>query len=307
MYRMNYLLIGLVVSITPSIHAEADTGRRLTNSVGMKFTYIEPGEFVMGDSEGEFDEEPHRVTLTKPYYMGTFEVTNQQWQAVMGEVPSKMKKPEYPVERIDWEQATAFCRKLSDLPGEQQRGNTYRLPTEAEWEYACRAGSTSRWSFGDREEDFGEYGWFRGNSEGHSHPVGLKKPNQWGLYDMHGNIKEWCSDNYAPFTDAPTVDPDGVEKGPKVVRSGSWFTAPIACRSADRMAAGKTRRYAILGMRVVLEVSKLNTPDQNPVLADHNTAGPCNCKGNEFWDRKYEWCIRWKRQRKRLWYRRYSN
>jgi formylglycine-generating enzyme required for sulfatase activity len=247
---------------------QASSGYTVKNSIGMTLAYVEAGDFVMGDAEGERDEKPHHVKLTTPYFIGTCEVTNSQWLAVMGSAPTRSEEPDHPVDSIDWEQAVAFCDKLSALPGEKAQGNRYRLPTEAEWEYACRAGTSTKWFFGDTRENYGEYAWFASNSGGHSHPSGLKKPNQWGLFDMYGNVKEWCNDNYAPYFGASTTDPTGSDKGPKVVRGGGWLTREET-RSADRNAADKKRRYPILGFRVVLEVTKSNAPG-NPLAVVKN-------------------------------------
>jgi len=247
---------------------QASSGHTVTNSIGMTLAYVKPGDFIMGDAEGESDEKPHHVTLTTPYFIGTCEVTNSQWLAVMESAPTRSDKPDHPVDSIDWDQAVAFCDRLSALPAEKAQGNRYRLPTEAEWEYACRAGTSTKWSFGDTKEKYGEYAWFASNSSGHSHPSGLKKPNQWGLYDMYGNVKEWCNDNYASYDGASTTDPTGAENGPKVVRGGGWLTREET-RTADRNAADKKRRYPFLGFRVVLEVSKSNAPG-NPLAVPNN-------------------------------------
>ena len=190
-----------------------------TNSLGMKLVLIPPGEFDMGSTEEQVawlvadgrtksvpDQElyiqqlpaeapKHRVRITKPFYMGLCEVTQTQYESVMGINPSKFKgDANRPVERMTWDQASAFCRKLGELPGEQSAGAVYRLPTEAEWEYACRAGTTTSWYGTDYEAAVLQQAWIRANAGQTTHPVGQKAPNAWGLYDMHGNVFEWCQD-----------------------------------------------------------------------------------------------------------------
>jgi formylglycine-generating enzyme required for sulfatase activity len=140
--------------------------------------------------------------------MGVHEVTQAQYEQVMGVNPSQFKGANNPVETVRWEDAVGFCRNLSELPAEKAAGRVYRLPTEAEWEYACRAGTTTNYSFGYNDSDLGLYAWYAVNSGGRTHPVGGKKPNSWGLYDMHGNVWEWCQDRFAPY-------PSGVNIGQK--------------------------------------------------------------------------------------------
>ncbi len=160
----------------------------------MKLRLIPAGEFTMGspgtESDRRADETQHRVTLTKPFYLGVTEVTQEQYQKVMGSNPSGFKGPQNPVEQVSWNDAVAFCRKLSELPSEKSGGYVYRLPTEAEWEYACRAGTTTTYSFGDSESELGAYAWYIDNSGRTTHPVGGKRPNACGLYGMHGNVFE---------------------------------------------------------------------------------------------------------------------
>src|SRR5262249_9745907 len=151
----------------------------------------------------------HRVTL-RAFYLGIYPVTQAQWDAVMASNPSHFKGPDRPVESVPWDDCEAFCRKLTELTG-----HLCRLPTEAEWEYACRAGTTTAYSFGDKAK-LGEHGWYEANSGGQTQPVGKQKPNAWGLYDMHGNVWEWCQDWYAADSYAKTPDeaPPGPLEGP---------------------------------------------------------------------------------------------
>ena len=210
----------------------------LTNSIGMKFKLLPAGTFTMGFKSS--DETPHDVTLSRPFYLGVYEVTNAQWMRVMGSVPSNWKDGNRPVEQVRWEEAMEFCQRLSTLPEEEKAGRGYRLPTEAEWEYACRAGTQTTYSFGDDEGRLREYGWFDEDAvKGETHPVGLKKPNGWGLYDMHGNVWEWCSDWYDKYPPNAVTDPQGPPHGSqrpsqRVFRGGSWNSDASRCQSAGR-------------------------------------------------------------------------
>jgi len=233
-----------------------------TNSVGISLRLLPAGTFTMGDAAGSSEEKPHRVTLTKPFYMGVHQVTNAQWKQVMGSVPSQRQQADGPVEQVRWEDAVEFCRKLSLLPAERKAGRVYRLPTEAEWEYACRAGTTTKYSFGDDERLLGDYGWFDGNSGKQTHPVGLKKPNAWGLYDMHGNVWEWCSDWYGDYSDGPVTDPKGPSSGShRVPRGGGWYDTARFCRSAVRLRSFLSYSHINLGFRLALSPSGAKSPE----------------------------------------------
>jgi WD40 repeat protein len=235
------------------------------NSIGMKLRLIPAGEFMMGSPEtesGRFDDETqHRVSITKPFYMGVTEVTQEQYQKVMGTNPSKFKRPQNPVETVSWTEAVEFCRKLRAMPAEKTKGYEYRLPTEAEWEYACRSGTTTAYGFGDDASRLGDYGWFDGNPGSKIaviqrlaiHPVGEKKPNAWGLYDMHGNVIEWCQDRYGAYPSGSVTDPTGARSGSlRVYRGGSWFSFTRHCRSAYRgRITPKKYRAFNLGFRVL--------------------------------------------------------
>jgi formylglycine-generating enzyme required for sulfatase activity len=195
---------------------------KFTNSIGMKFVLIPAGEFTMGSPENEqgrdSNEPQHKVKITKPFYMQTTEVTQAQWKAVMGNNPSYFKGNDLPVETVSWDDAQEFIKKLS-----AKEGVKYRLPTEAEWEYACRAGSTTKFYFGEDESKLDEYAWYHNNSDGKTHPVGQKKPNAWGLYDMHGNVWEWCQDWYGAdyYKNSPAEDPQGPASAEsRVLRGG---------------------------------------------------------------------------------------
>jgi len=226
-----------------------------SNSLGMKFVYIRPGTFMMGSPNSETgrddDETLHQVTLTKGFYMQTTEVSQKQWRAVMGKNPSHFKdgRDDCPVENVSWEDAQQFIKKLNGQEGK----NLYRLPTEAEWEYACRAGSSTRFCFGDDENRLSEYAWYDGNSGGETHPVGQKKPNAWGLYDMHGNVWEWCRDWFGDYPSGDITDPAGPLKpgSHRVGRGGGYFDAARHCRSAIRAGRLPGIRVRYLGFRLL--------------------------------------------------------
>jgi formylglycine-generating enzyme required for sulfatase activity len=229
----------------------------LGDGVKLKMVLIRAGEFLMGSPESDKgaprEEKPqHRVRITKPFYLGTYPVTQEQWKALMGNNPSHFKGSKNPIENVSWDDCQEFLERLNrKLSAGEGR---YRLPTEAEWEYACRAGSTTRYCFGDDESGLDEYAWYDGNSGKTTHPVGEKKPNAWGLYDMHGNVREWCQDWYfwAYYAGSPMVDPMGpATTSPwRVVRSGCWDGDDTLCRSAHREAGLPDNRRDCVGVRV---------------------------------------------------------
>ena len=223
----------------------------IVNSIGMRFVPIPAGTFTMGSADGEF-ETPHEVTLTRSFELGVYEVTQEQYEAVMGTTPSHFKGPQNPAENVSWDEAVEFCRKLSELPAEKSAGYEYRLPTEAEWECACRAGTKTTYSFGDSSSKLGDYAWYNKNSGKTTHPVGGKKPNAWGLYDMHGNVWEWCQDWYGDYPSGSVTDPTGAAAGSyRVRRGGGWFSRPQRCRSAIRYGGSPGHRSYGLGFRVL--------------------------------------------------------
>jgi formylglycine-generating enzyme required for sulfatase activity len=243
----------------------------LSNSIGMQFVRIPAGKFLMGspqDEAGEDDEKPqHEVEISRPFYLGICEVTQEQYEKVMGTSPAEFGgKPDHAVESITWHEAVAFCERLSQLPAEREAGRTYRLPTEAEWEYACRAGTTTPFSFGQGGA-IKDYCWFHLNTRlepgevGVRKPpdvvpaVGEKKPNEFGLYDMHGNVREWCADWYDKdyYKKSPPRDPQGPKAGLfRVVRGGWRGEGGWECRSAKRLGLAPDIRLGN-GLRVVLE------------------------------------------------------
>jgi formylglycine-generating enzyme required for sulfatase activity len=234
--------------------------KQMTNSVGMKLVLIPAGEFLMGSAKADDpdaidDEQPrHRVRITRPFYLGATEVTQGQYRAVMGQTPSYFKGlDDLPVENVSWSDAVAFCDKLNEREEESLGGAIYRLPTEAEWEYACRARSTTRYSFGDNVADLGEFAWYSGNSGGKTQPVGQKRPNAFNLYDTHGNVYEWCQDGYKAdyYQESPGVDPPGPSgASDRVIRGGCWYGYPLLARSALRVRSTPVLRYDYLGFRL---------------------------------------------------------
>ena len=241
---------------SPTVASGSDNWQAITNSIGIELKLLPAGAFTMGDARGAANERPHRVTLTRPYYIGVHEVTNAQWKRVMGSVPSKWTDNNRPVEQASWDEAVDFCLKLSALPTEKSAGRTYRLPTEAEWEYACRAGTTTSYSFGDDDSRLDNFAWFKGNSGGQTHPVGQKKPNAWGLHDMHGNVWEWCSDWSGDYATGEAKDPTGAPSGSiRVLRGGGWTSATSRCRLALREGGVTSRRDSYVGFRLAMSPS----------------------------------------------------
>jgi formylglycine-generating enzyme required for sulfatase activity len=247
-----------------------------TNSIGMKLKLIPAGTFMMGSED---TQEVHQVTLTKPFLLGVYEVTQRQYERVMGVNPSEFKGlfGKKPVEWVSWEDAVEFCRKLSTLPSERAAGRVYRLPTEAEWEYACRAGTTTTFSFGDDRSQVGDYAWFGENSEETTHPVGEKKPNAWGLYDMHGNVFEWCSDWHGDYPSDAVTDPTGAPTGEfRVIRGGCWKLGAGTCRSASRVRRFPSKRDYHYGFRVACVPSGTTSAEvaASPPMDDKEADGP---------------------------------
>ena len=183
--------------------------------------------------------------------LGVYSVTQEQYKRVMASNPSEFKGPQNPVDSVRWDDAMEFCQKLSALAKERAAGRVYRLPTEAEWEYACRAGTTTQYSFGHDAGSLDKYGWYGGNSNGKAHPVGEKLANPWGLYDMHGNVREWCADLYGGYPGGSVTDPTGAESGSRrVLRGGSWYNPAEYCRSAVRSGFDPSIRLIYHGFRV---------------------------------------------------------
>ncbi|MCX7385045.1 MAG: SUMF1/EgtB/PvdO family nonheme iron enzyme [Planctomycetales bacterium] len=235
-----------------------------TNSIGMKMVLIPPGEFMMGSPESEREPRPdetlHQVTLTQSFQIGVCEVTQSQYEKVIGANPSSIKGPDNPVEQINWDEASAFCRRLSALKEEKALGHVYRLPTEAEWEYACRAGTTTAYSFGNDTSQLVDFAWAKVNSGEKPQPVGQKNPNSWGLYDMHGNVWEWCQDWQGDLPSGAVTDPQGPSVGTnRADRGGCWSDTQEYLRAGLRGYNSPIARGSSLGFRVVCEIKSSPT------------------------------------------------
>jgi formylglycine-generating enzyme required for sulfatase activity len=276
------LLLGLA-SLPAAPGDETDkpaAPKEIVNSIGLKMVLIPAGTFTMGSPESEKErldiETQHTVEISKPFYLGAYEVTQAQFQKVGGAPNrSRFKGSDLPVENLNWHHTNAFLARLSNLPAEKTAGRRYRLPTEAEWEYACRAGTTTPFNCGEslsaKLANFNGAFPYGGAEKGpylrQTCKVGSYQPNAWGLYDMHGNVQEWCSDYYDPdyYKSSPKKDPHGPAKGVlstdykdfyRVVRGGSWLDEGRGCRSAYRWRAMPSDAYQIVGVRVVCDVSK---------------------------------------------------
>lgn len=227
----------------------------LGKGVRIDFVLVPPGQYMMGDPSGSKDvraalcRPQHRVTLTRAFYLSKYEVTQAQYEQVMGKNPGKPKGADLPVNQVSNSDVLAFCRRVS-----KRTGRRVRLPTEAEWEYACRAGSTTRYSFGDDHAELDKHGWHKSNSKGVMHPVGRKAPNGFGLFDMHGNVAEWCADYCARYKKGPVTDPPAV-KGhqEKVVRGGHFGAMQASCRSAHRSPRWGQVQSEGIGLRAALD------------------------------------------------------
>jgi formylglycine-generating enzyme required for sulfatase activity len=255
----------------------------LTNSIGMKLARIPAGKFVMGSPRSEAErvrgEVPHEVAITKPFYLGVYEVTQAEFAKIMGgQVRANFGRengggPDHPMENLEWKLAEEFCQKLSALPDERNAGRKYRLPTEAQWEYACRAGTATAFHLGDslssRQANCNGKTPYGDAEPGpylrRTAKVGSYPPNAFGLYDMHGNVAEWCADWYDPeaYNESARDDPPGPPVGVfpddfgnfyLVVRGGSWLDDARACRSAYRQRAMHKNRYHWIGFRVAYDV-----------------------------------------------------
>ena len=262
-FNFSLLVIGMCfwIIIIPSL-AESKMRKKISNDLGMEFVYIAPATFIMGSPSDEpdrdGDERQHRVTLTKGFYMQTTEVTQGQWKAVMGDNPSGFKKcgDNCPVEKVSWDEVKDFIKKLNQKEG----GNKYRLPTEAEWEYACRAGTETPFAFGqclstdqaNYNGNFPLFGCSKGENRNRILPVASFSPNAWGLYDMHGNVAEWCQDWFGDYPSGNVTDPTGPTGGnDRVSRGGGWRHSAPYIRSADRDGQMPHRYFNSMGFRIV--------------------------------------------------------
>ncbi|MBF0461068.1 MAG: formylglycine-generating enzyme family protein [Magnetococcales bacterium] len=234
----------------------ADAVPSVKDANGIEFVLIPAGRFQMGTPFGadvSEDEIPqHWVTISQPFYLGRYEVTQAQWESIMGSNPSEFKGADRPVDSVSWDETQIFIGKLNEKAG----GAVYRLPTEAEWEYAVRAGTETTRYWGDGAEGMDQYAWYGDNAGKKSHPVGQLKPNAWGLYDMLGNVWEWCQDRYSnkTYTKDPVTDPQGpVEGAGRVMRGGGWNGYAGHLRAAYRFELDPGYRRRNLGLRLRME------------------------------------------------------
>ena len=226
----------------------ASTSQPITTKTGAQMVLIPAGRLIMGDDRGDDDEKPAHAVRLSAFYIDTCEVTQASYQSLMGKNSSKFEGPDRPVERLSWFAATQYCNMRSLREGFTPcydpetlecdfAADGYRLPTEAEWEYACRAGTTTRWSFGNSAAKLTAHAWFKENAAKTTHPVKQKSTNPWGLYDMHGNVSEWCNDFYSEGYEmqGEATDPRGPASGEeRVLRGGSWASSDTSCRSSAR-------------------------------------------------------------------------
>lgn len=259
-FKWCWILIVFVSTVLKS-YANRDTVVWINEDTPVHFVLIEGGTFQMGSPETEHrrdgDESPvHEVEISKAFYMGQFEITQKQFEAVMNYNPSIFDdfdtSPNHPVENLSWNEVDQFIQKLNEL-----NIGKFRLPTEAEWEYACRAGTETSYYWGNEMSANGqsEYTWANSRSMAMTHPVGEKKPNPWGLYDMSGNVWEWCSDWYGPYQENASLNPKGMGNGKnKVFRGGSWYDFYESHRCANRHRHGTDKGYTAIGFRLVMEV-----------------------------------------------------
>lgn len=238
-------------------------GISVSPTTGAKFFLIHAGTFMMGSPVSEkgrdVNETQHQVTISKPFYLQTTTVTQGQWKQVMENNTSNFSSPfnDCPVDRVSWNDVQEFIGKLNSV----ERTDSYRLPTEAEWEYACRAGSTTTYCFGNDPKDLSEYAWYSENSTGETHTVGEQKPNEWGLYDMHGNVWEWVQDWEGNYPLGSVTDPEGPSSASsRVNRGGGWESHSWDCRSARRDFSSPESRFIGLGFRLAKTVAVSDAP-----------------------------------------------
>ena len=246
--RRPQLSLGLLMLVTVAAGGCVLSGLHWRNSVeALKKENAEYAEVKARYNSSDSDGKPtHPVTLTQPFYMGKFPVTQEQWQQITGQNPSQFKGRDNPVEKISWNDAQAFCKTLS------RKTNQVRLPTEAEWEFACRAGTKTAYYSGNTEADLNRVAWYDANSKS-THPVGQKVSNTFGLFDMHGNVWQWCQDCFEDYTHSLAENPQGGARGPyRLLRGGCWDYDPLYCESAHRHAGPPDCAGYGLGFRVVL-------------------------------------------------------
>lgn len=241
-------------------YGEAEKGKTaasMKNSIGMEFMLIPAGELQIDLGNHSNGKTVHKLIVSKPFYLGKFLVTQKEWKAVMGNEPSCFVGDDRPVECVSWYDVQEFIKSLN----KKEDTDKYRLPSGAEWEYACRAGTSTKYSFGDDDSELDKYAWYYGNSEHKTHPVGQKKPNSWGLFDMHGNVWEWCQDRYHKSYHKSSVDAstdssvlEAANSLGQILRGGGWVNHAGKCRSAYRSSFNPDYGYYSLGFRLLRTV-----------------------------------------------------
>jgi len=276
------LIVVIATNLAHALSGEANggapqTGKTITvtlsGSTEMEFVYISPGTFTMGSpssesGRGSHEGPQHEVTISEGFYLGKYEVMQGQWEAVMGDTPWSgqnlvQANGNHPAVYVSWDDVQIFVQKLNAAAGD----SLYRLPSEAEWEYVCRAETTARWAFGDDKSELTNYAWYTVNAwdvgERYAHAVGTKLPNPWGLHDMHGNVWEWCQDWYGSswcgdssyYSNSPSTDPPGLSTGStRVLRGGGFLNFAQGVRSALRGRNSPSYRYFIFGFRLLRRV-----------------------------------------------------
>jgi len=268
--------------------------RIIKTKTGVEMVAIPGGWFEMGNSKGAPDESPVHKVLVSPFWMDRFEVAQEQFKKFQLPDPSHFKNPKHPLEQINWTDAAIYCNERSLAEGLEPcydeetwqcnfQANGYRLPTEAEWEYACRAGTGTKYSFGNDGRKLKAYAWFAGNSSDRTHPVGTKKPNQWGLFDMHGNVAEWCNDFYSAnyYKQSPEKDPKGPAKGQeRVLRGGAWNSSKESCRSTYRSSDPSIDDTCLASDAIGFRCVRGTLLRENPNAPDNRLAGEDMAKEN---------------------------
>ncbi|MDR2405700.1 MAG: formylglycine-generating enzyme family protein, partial [Deltaproteobacteria bacterium] len=243
---------------SPQESASGGPSQEYQNSLGMKFVLVSSGTFLMGAGvydQHVFDHErpQHKVSITKPFYAGTTEVTQGEWQELMGNNPSRFVNPLNPVEQVSYQDAESFIDKLNQKEGTK----AYRLPTEAEWEYFARAGTISPYFFGDVSDSLSKYAWYNENSKNQTHPAGGLLANPWGLFDVYGNVSEMLSDWFALdyYSVSPPIDPTGPESGKdRVLRGGNFNNASYGNRSSFRDHFEPLYKESVIGFRLIMDI-----------------------------------------------------
>ena len=270
-FNITIILLGLVIGcgtkyplqFTPINPADGFHFSYTDNDTGIEFMLLEAGNFTMGSPENEEgrdkDEGPQHTVYIDSFYISKYEITQSQWKEIMNKNPSHFKgNPLLPVENVSWNDVQEFIKRLN-----KKTGLHYRLPTEAEWEYTCRAGTQTAFFSGKEEKFLSEYAWFNNNSAGETHPVGTRMPNQWGIYDMHGNVSEWVEDGVRGYLSRTEYNPKGSPSSVKAIhRGGSWLYPAKLCRSANRMINDKDFATHIVGFRIAIDKDNIGLKSQ---------------------------------------------